>query len=72
VFDAGAAVRAYDSEGMEIARVIMPGVIYCGDACEAVLGADAMVIVTERDACALDFERVAGVMAGLLCFPIGR
>ena len=56
--DAGATVRAYDPEGMEQAKALLDDVTYCGDAYEAMAGADAAVIVTEWDAFrALDFER---------------
>ena len=56
--DAGATVRAYDPEGMEQARALLDDVTYCGDAYEAMAGADAAVIVTEWDAFrALDFDR---------------
>ena len=56
--DAGAAVRAYDPEGMEQAAKLLDDVTYCGDAYEAMEGADAAVIVTEWDAFrALDFDR---------------
>ena len=56
--DAGATVRAYDPEGMEQAKALLDDVTYCGDAYEAMDGADAAVIVTEWDAFrALDFER---------------
>jgi UDPglucose 6-dehydrogenase len=65
LLDAGASVRAYDPEGMAIARGIMPGVTYCSDAYEAAQGADAVVIVTEWDAFrALDLKRLAGTMTG--------
>ena len=56
--DAGATVRAYDPEGMEQAKALLDDVTYCGDAYEAMAGADAAVIVTEWDAFrALDFDR---------------
>jgi UDPglucose 6-dehydrogenase len=56
--DAGAAVRAYDPEGMEQAKKLLDEVTYCNDAYEAMEGADAAVIVTEWDAFrALDFDR---------------
>ena len=56
--DAGATVRAYDPEGMEQAKALLDDVTYCGDAYEAMDGADAAVIVTEWDAFrALDFDR---------------
>ncbi len=44
---AGALVRAYDPEGMEEARRLMPHITYCGDAYEAMEGADAVVVLTE-------------------------
>lgn len=44
----GAQVRAFDPEGMEQARPLLPeGVIYCRDALDAAAGADALVVVTE-------------------------
>ena len=62
--DAGVAVRAYDPEGMETARRLMPDLHYCRDAYEAATGADAVVIVTEWDAFrALDLPRLKGVVA---------
>jgi UDPglucose 6-dehydrogenase len=65
LLDAGAEVRAYDPEGMEIAKGIMPEVTYCGDAYEAATGADAVVIVTEWDAFrALDLKRLGERMRG--------
>src|SRR3546814_10498552 len=47
--DAGARVRAFDPEGMEIARDLMPGVTFCADAYDAATGADVVAIVTEWD-----------------------
>ena len=44
----GAAIRAYDPEGMEAARPMLPGAVtFCGNAAEAIEGAHAMVVVTE-------------------------
>lgn len=44
----GAQVRAFDPEGMEQARPLLPeGVVYCRDALDAAAGADALVVVTE-------------------------
>jgi UDPglucose 6-dehydrogenase len=44
----GATVRAFDPEGMDQARPLLPeGVIYCRDALDAAKGADALVVVTE-------------------------
>ncbi len=44
----GATVRAFDPEGIEQARPLLPeGVIYCRDALHAAEGADALVVITE-------------------------
>ena len=57
--DAGVEVAAYDPEGMELARPLMPEVRMCPDPYAAIEGADAIVIVTEWDAFrALDLNRV--------------
>ena len=57
--DAGVEVAAYDPEGMEQARPLMPKVAMQDDPYAAIDGADAVVIVTEWDAFrALDFERI--------------
>jgi UDPglucose 6-dehydrogenase len=57
--DAGARVSAYDPEGMEQAKPLMPGVAMAASPYDAIEGADAIVIVTEWDAFrALDIERV--------------
>ena len=61
--DAGAAVRAYDPEGMDAAAELMQGVTFCRDAYDAAEGADAVVIVTEWDAFrALDLGRLGAAM----------
>lgn len=44
---AGAAVRAYDPEGMHEAKKLLPNIAYCGDAYDAMQGADAVVLLTE-------------------------
>ncbi|MCM8729713.1 UDP-glucose dehydrogenase family protein [Hephaestia sp. GCM10023244] len=62
--DAGARVRAFDPEGMESAKALMPDVTFCTDAYDAATDADAVVIVTEWDVFrALDLDRLADVMA---------
>jgi UDPglucose 6-dehydrogenase len=43
----GAKIQAFDPEGMEEAKKLMPEVHYCADAYEAMSGADALVILTE-------------------------
>jgi UDPglucose 6-dehydrogenase len=60
--DAGVTVRAYDPEGMESARKVLPDLVFCSDAYDAAAGVDAIVIVTEWDAFrALDFARLKSV-----------
>ncbi len=64
LLDAGAIVRAYDPEGMEAAKAMMPDITYCKSPYEAAADADAVAIVTEWDIFrALDLKRLAGVMA---------
>ncbi len=64
LLDAGGKVRAYDPEGMEIARPMMPDVAMCPDAYSVAADADAVAIVTEWDAFrALDLKRLAATMA---------
>src|SRR3569623_143936 len=65
LLDAGAIVRAYDPEGMDAAKAMMPALTYCTSAYAAATGAGAVAIVTEWDTFrALDLKRLAGVMAG--------
>ncbi|KMO17990.1 UDP-glucose dehydrogenase family protein [Methylobacterium platani] len=62
--DAGAAVVAYDPEGVEQARALLAGVDYAADPYACAQGAHALVIVTEWDAFrALDLRRLHGAMA---------
>jgi UDPglucose 6-dehydrogenase len=57
--DAGVKVAAYDPEGMELARPLMPQVEMCDSPYDAIRDADAVTIVTEWDAFrALDFGRI--------------
>ena len=57
--DAGVKVAAYDPEGMEQARPLMPEVTMCENSYEAIEDADVVAIVTEWDAFrALDLGRV--------------
>ncbi|NTZ43838.1 UDP-glucose/GDP-mannose dehydrogenase family protein [Altererythrobacter sp. SALINAS58] len=57
--DAGVEVAAYDPEGMELARALMPWVDMASNSYSAIEGADAIVLVTEWDAFrALDLKRV--------------
>ncbi|WP_210485571.1 UDP-glucose dehydrogenase family protein [Microvirga antarctica] len=62
--DAGASVRAYDPEGMHVAKPMLPEVDYARDAYDCARGADALVIVTEWDAFrALDLGRLHNALA---------
>ena len=64
LIDAGVNVRAYDPEGTETAKAVMPDITYCTDAYDAAAGADAVAIVTEWDVFrALDLKRLAATMA---------
>jgi len=62
--DAGAEIRAYDPEGMEQAKLLMPEVTYCANAYEAAKGASAIALITEWDQFrALDFKRLKKAVA---------
>ncbi len=62
----GAVIRAFDPEGMEQARPLLPdSVHYCTDALDTVAGADAMVLITEwNEFRALAPARLAHAMRG--------
>jgi len=65
--DGGAKVRAYDPEGVEQARPLLPGTEFTDDPYRAAEGADGLVLLTEWDEFrALDLKR----MAALLKAPI--
>ena len=60
---AGAKVRAFDPEGIDEARKLMPDLDYCGDAYETMKGADALVLITEwNEFRALDLDRVKALL----------
>ncbi|NKB44810.1 MAG: nucleotide sugar dehydrogenase [Alphaproteobacteria bacterium] len=59
LLEAGARVQAYDPEGMEEAKALMPDVVYCSDAYATMEGADVLTIVTEwNEFRSLDLDRV--------------
>ncbi len=59
LLDAGVEVVAYDPEGMELAKPMLPGVAMAASAYAAIEGADAVALVTEWDAFrALDLAKV--------------
>jgi UDPglucose 6-dehydrogenase len=63
LIDAGAKVRAFDPEGMDIAREMMPGVEFVNNAYDVAQDADVVAIITEWDAFrALDLERLGAAM----------
>jgi len=48
LLEAGAAIRAYDPEGMEEAKNLLPAdLVYCTDAYDAMKDADVVVLLTE-------------------------
>jgi UDPglucose 6-dehydrogenase len=60
---AGARVRAFDPEGMDEARRLMPDLDYCGDAYQTMEGADALILITEwNEFRALDLSRVKALL----------
>ena len=61
--DAGATVRAYDPEGMDEAKDLLNGLVWCADAYDAMTGADAVAILTEWNQFrALDLGRMKGLL----------
>ena len=62
----GAQVRAFDPEGMEQAKGMLPKeVAYCADALDAAAGADVLVLITEwNEFRALGADRLAQAMRG--------
>src|SRR5215212_5218682 len=57
--EAGATLRAFDPEGMEEAKKLMPELDYCADAYATMDGADALVLITEwNEFRGLDLARV--------------
>jgi UDPglucose 6-dehydrogenase len=64
----GAVIRAFDPQGMQQARPLLPpDVTYCTDAFDAVQGADALVLVTEwNEFRALSPTRLRAAMRGCI------
>jgi UDPglucose 6-dehydrogenase len=60
---AGATVKAYDPAGMEEARKMLPGVVFCERAYDAMTDADAATILTEwNEFRSLDLDRLKQLM----------
>jgi len=66
LIEQGAQVRAFDPQGMDQARPLLPpAVTYCRNAFETATGADALVVVTEwNEFRAVSPARLKDVMAG--------
>ena len=65
----GARVRAYDPKGMEKAREILPGIVYCESAYEACRGSDAVVVATEwAEFQSLNLEKIRDGMTHPIMF----
>ncbi|WP_027171179.1 UDP-glucose/GDP-mannose dehydrogenase family protein [Methylobacterium sp. 10] len=63
--DEGAEIRAYDPQGMDQARTLMPDIAYATDPYSCVAGAHAVAIVTEWSMFrTLDLARLRARMAG--------
>lgn len=61
--DAGATIRAYDPEGIEMSKAVLQGVEYAQDAYDVATGSDVLVLVTEWNAFrSLDLARIKSVM----------
>jgi UDPglucose 6-dehydrogenase len=61
---AGARIRAFDPEGMDEAKKLMPELACCRDAYQAMEGADALILLTEwNEFRGLDLGRVKGLLA---------
>jgi UDPglucose 6-dehydrogenase len=61
----GAIVRAYDPHASANAEPLLPNVVWCKSALEAVTGADILVIVTEwNEFRALDLKAAKAKMTG--------
>jgi UDPglucose 6-dehydrogenase len=68
----GATVRAFDPEGMEQARPLLPpSVAYCRDALDAATGADLLIVITEwNEFRAIDPARLREAMRGNLVIDL--
>jgi len=68
---AGARIRAFDPEGMDEARKLMPELVYCRDAYQTMEGADALILLTEwNEFRGLDLGRVRDLLASPLVIDL--
>ncbi len=71
LLEAGAAIRAFDPEGMNEARPLLADVTWCEDSYDAMTGADAVVILTEwNEFRALDLTRAKSSLSGPLMIDL--
>ena len=60
---AGATVRAFDPVGMDEAKAMLDGVVWCDNAYDTMIDAEALTIITEwNEFRALDFDHVKSLM----------
>jgi UDPglucose 6-dehydrogenase len=63
LYEAGARIRAFDPEGMDDAKLLMPELDYCEDAYATMADADALILITEwNEFRGLDLERVKSLL----------
>jgi UDPglucose 6-dehydrogenase len=68
---AGAVIRAFDPEGMVEAQKLMPDLTYCSDAYETMMGAEALVLLTEwNEFRGLDLVRVGQLLVNPLVIDL--
>ncbi|HSV30071.1 MAG TPA: UDP binding domain-containing protein, partial [Candidatus Omnitrophota bacterium] len=61
--EAGAVIKAFDPEGMEEAKKLLPEITYCEDALATMAGADCVVVITEwNEFRALDIGRIKSLL----------
>ena len=68
---AGATIRAFDPVGMAEAKRLLDDVVWCEDAYDAAMRADALVILTEWNVFrALDLARIKSIMSAPLLIDL--
>jgi UDPglucose 6-dehydrogenase len=68
---AGARIRAFDPEGMDEAKKLIPELVYCRDAYQTMEGADALILLTEwNEFRGLDLGRVRDLLASPLVIDL--
>src|SRR6516225_760164 len=68
---AGARIRAFDPEGMDEAKKLIPELVYCRDAYQTMEGADALILLTEwNEFRGLDLGRVRDLLTSPLVIDL--